>query len=71
MGEARVQLPYTTVLVIFGARSSEVLDRELVEQYFPEVQNSGVKGGVTLLWILFDNGGTFGSTVRRCFSPPT
>jgi hypothetical protein len=56
VGEARVQLPHSTVFVIFGARSSEALDRELVERYFPDVFKSGVKSGESL-WILFDHQG--------------
>jgi hypothetical protein len=56
VGEARVQLPRSTVFVIFGARSSEALDRELVERYFPQALASGVKPGESL-WILFDHQG--------------
>jgi hypothetical protein len=56
LGETPVQLPNATVLVVFGARSDEVLDRELVERYFPQVLTSGIPGGQTL-WILFDHDG--------------
>jgi hypothetical protein len=56
VGEARLELSSRTVLVVFGARSSQVLDRELVEQYFPQVATHSVKAGESL-WILFDHAG--------------
>jgi len=56
VGEARVQLPTSTVLVVFGARTTEVLDRELVQYYFPQALAAGSKGDGSL-WILFDHGG--------------
>jgi hypothetical protein len=56
VGEARVQLPHSTVFVVFGARSTQALDRALVEQYFPPALTSGVTGGETF-WILFDHAG--------------
>jgi hypothetical protein len=56
VGEMPVPLPHTTVLVVFGNRSNESLDRELVERYFPQVLTSGIPGG-QMLWILFDHEG--------------
>jgi hypothetical protein len=56
VGEARLELSSRTVLVVFGARSSQVLDRDLVEQYFPRALTGDVKAGESL-WILFDHAG--------------
>lgn len=56
VGEARLELSSRTVLVVFGARSSQVLDRELVEQYFPRAVTGDFKVGENL-WILFDHAG--------------
>jgi hypothetical protein len=56
VGEARLELSSRTVLVVFGARSGQVLDRELVEQYFPRAITGDVEVGESL-WILFDHAG--------------
>jgi hypothetical protein len=56
VGEFSVQLPHTTAFVVFGTRSDEALDRDLVERYFPQAVSSGIPGGEKL-WILFDHAG--------------
>lgn len=56
LGEVPVQLPHARALVIFGIRSDGILNRELVEHYFPEALTSGVPDGQRL-WVLFDHEG--------------
>ena len=56
VGMARVALPGGSALVVFGARTSEELDRALVEKYFPDVLTQPDKAGDEL-WILFDHAG--------------
>jgi hypothetical protein len=56
VGVAHVQLPGGTALVVFGERTSEDLDRRLVEHYFPNVMTQRVNAGDSL-WILFDHSG--------------
>ena len=56
VGVGRVQLPSGAALVVFGARSSQDLDRALVERYFPQVLTRGLSSDDTL-WILFDHAG--------------
>ena len=68
VGEAPVQLPHTRVLVVFGIRSDEVLDRELVERYFPQVLTPGIPGGQRL-WILFDHRGKVRKYGAESFQP--
>ncbi len=56
VGVDRITLPSGSVLVIFGARSSQSLDRALVQRYFPRVLTEGPAADQTL-WILFDHAG--------------
>jgi hypothetical protein len=56
VGVDRINLPSGSVLVIFGARSSQSLDRALVQRYFPRVLAGGSSSDQTL-WILFDHAG--------------
>jgi hypothetical protein len=56
VGVDRIELPVGSVLVIFGARSSQSLDRALVQRYFPSILTEYPPADQTL-WILFDHAG--------------
>jgi hypothetical protein len=56
IGEARIELPANTVLVVFGGLDSRDVDRALVERYFPQIEEYGIPANEGF-WILFDHEG--------------
>lgn len=56
IGEARIDLPVNTVLVVFGGLDTRTVDRALVESFLPQVfaKTPPAHEGI---WILFDHQG--------------
>lgn len=66
IGEARVELPVNTVIVLFGGLDSSDLDRALVEHYFPQALKQGAPPNEGI-WILFTHEGRVLRTGEESF----
>jgi hypothetical protein len=68
VGASVVQTSANTVLIEFGGTGSREIDRNLVQQYFPQLASSGLapKEGI---WILLDHNGQVVKTGQEHFEP--
>jgi hypothetical protein len=67
IGEARIELPANTVLVVFGGLDSRDVDRVLVERYFPQIEEHGISTNEGI-WILFDHDGRVLQSGKESFN---
>lgn len=68
VGEARIALGGSVVLVVFGARDSREVDRALVERFFPGLMAHGEAPGKGV-WILLDHQGRVLRSGEEAFEP--